>query len=98
MYAEEELECALAYAAEEAAKLALCSKTALQNLKKLDSNPEKLVYLFLCISQPQTFTSIRRTLGMAKATLSRTLKRLHEKGLIQVKDFLYWTNFSEEGR
>lgn len=98
MYAKEELECALAYAAEEAAKLTLCSRTALQNLRKLDSNSEKLVYLFLCIAQLQTFTGIRRTLGMAKATLSRTLKRLKEKGLVAVKGFLYWTNSSEAGR
>lgn len=86
---------ALTCAAKEAAKLALCSTMALQNLSRLDSSSEKLVYLFLCMTQPQTFTGIRRTLRMDKATLSRTLKRLQEKGLVTVKDFLYWTEFHE---
>ncbi|MBS7613934.1 hypothetical protein KEJ48_06830 [Candidatus Bathyarchaeota archaeon] len=59
MYAEEG-EYALAYVVEEAIKLALCSKTAMQNLRELDSSSEKLVYLFLCVSQPQALTGVRR--------------------------------------
>lgn len=90
MIADEELECALAYVAEEAAKLALCSKAALRNVRALGSNTEKLVYIFLCISQPQTFSGIRRTLGVSKATLPRTLRKLIEKGLVAEENFLYW--------
>lgn len=93
MGAEEELlKYALICAAEEAAKLALCPKRAMQNLGRLSTHSEKLVYLFLCITQPQTFTGMRRALGMDKATLSRALKGLLEKRLITVKDFLYWVN------
>jgi DNA-binding MarR family transcriptional regulator len=91
---EESLEQALTFLAEETVKFSLCPRKALKRLAELSTHSEKLVFLFLCISQPQTFTGIRRTLKMDKATLSRTLKKLHHRGLITIgTDFLYWINF-----
>jgi len=92
LWAEDELQ-TLESVAEEAAKLTLCPRQALRKLAELNSQSEKLVFLFLCLSQPQTFTGIRRSLNMSKVTLSRTLKKLQEKGLITVRDCLYWVDF-----
>ena len=52
---------------------------------------EKLVYLFLVNSQPQTFTSIRRALSISRDTVDRTLKKLLEARVVYLDDrYLYW--------
>ena len=52
---------------------------------------EKLVYLYLVNSQPQTFTSIRNALSISRDTVDRTLKRLLEARVVFLDDrYLYW--------
>lgn len=52
---------------------------------------EKLVYLYLVNSQPQTFTSIRYALSISRDTVDRTLKRLLEARVVYLDDrYLYW--------
>jgi predicted transcriptional regulator len=48
----------------------------------LSNSTDKLVYMYIWLTQPQTFASIRRSLNLSKATLARSLRRLEEKGLI----------------
>jgi len=54
----------------------------LNNAQALTNSTDKLVFMHVWLTQPQTFASIRRSLNLSKATLSRSLKRLEEKGLI----------------
>jgi len=61
-------------------------------LRGLESPAEKLVYLFLLLAQPQTFTSVRRLLGLGNKTVARCLKKLVDLGfVVQDENFLYWT-------
>ena len=57
----------------------------------MGASSEKLVYLYLVLSQPQTFTSIRRALSISRDTVDRTLKKLLEAGFVFLDDYyLYW--------
>ena len=68
-----------------------------ERMLELRSSSEKLVYLFLVESQPQSFTAMRKSLGIGRATLSRTLERLREWGLVAMDDrLLYWTEPLED--
>ena len=61
-------------------------------LRKLGTPAEKLVYLFLLIAQPQTFTSIHRLLRLSKDTVDKALKKLVKRRFIaQDENFIYWT-------
>ena len=52
---------------------------------------EKLIYLHLVKTQPQTFVAIRRALGLGRMTVDRALKGLMEKGyVVQDTRYLYW--------
>jgi len=52
---------------------------------------EKLVYLHLVETEPQTFVSVRRALGLGRMTIDRALKGLMEKRyVIQDERYLYW--------
>ena len=52
---------------------------------------EKLLYLHLVKTQPQTFVAIRQALGLGKMTVDRALKGLMEKGyVVQDTRYLYW--------
>jgi predicted DNA-binding transcriptional regulator len=52
---------------------------------------EKLIYLYLVKTQPQTFVDIRRALGLGRMTVDRALKGLMEKGyVVQDIRYLYW--------
>jgi hypothetical protein len=48
----------------------------------LSNSTDKLVYVYVWLTQPQTFASVRRSLNLSKATLARSLRRLEQKGLI----------------
>lgn len=68
-------------------------------MRGLGTPSEKLVYLYIWLCQPQTFTSIKRCLNLPGMTVARALKELKEKTLIfEDKNFLYWTaNRQAEG-
>ena len=52
---------------------------------------EKLIYLHLVKTQPQTFVAIRRALGLGRMTVDRALKDLMNKGyIVQDTRYLYW--------
>ena len=60
-------------------------------LRGLDTPAEKLIFLFLLLAQPQTFTSTRRLLRLSRDTVDRALKKLKSLGLLeQDEKFLYW--------
>ncbi len=70
-----------------------------QRLKTQETTSEKLVYLHILHSQPQTFTSIRRSLGLSSYTVNQALRRLGAHGHV-VKDSsrLYWVSEPETDR
>jgi hypothetical protein len=51
-------------------------------MSALNNSTDKLVYIYVWLTQPQTFASVRRSLNLSKATLARSLRRLEQKGLI----------------
>jgi predicted transcriptional regulator len=51
-------------------------------MSALNNSTDKLVYMYVWLTQPQTFASVRRSLNLSKATLARSLRRLEQKGLI----------------
>jgi len=57
-------------------------RECLSQISALSNSTDKLVYMYIWLTQPQTFASIRRSLNLSKATLARSLRRLEEKGLI----------------
>lgn len=63
----------------------------LDRIGDLNAPSEKLVYLYLLVTQPQSFTTLRRGLDISRDTLSRTLGCLSGIGVI-TRDtrFLYW--------
>ena len=63
----------------------------LDRIVDLNSPSEKLIYLYLLVSQPQSFTTLRRGLGISRDTLGKTLGRLSGIGLVTCDiRFLYW--------
>jgi len=48
----------------------------IERLRSQDAPSEKLVYLFLVLSQPQSFTTIRRALVLSRKTIDVALRRL----------------------
>ena len=63
----------------------------LGRIRVLGAPSEKLVYLFLVLAEPQSFTSIRRSLGLAVKTVDRALRRLKASGCVMQDDvYLYW--------
>jgi DNA-binding MarR family transcriptional regulator len=53
-----------------------------ESMRALKNPTEKLVYLYIWLTQPQTFSSIKQGLGLHKASVARALKRLETKGLV----------------
>jgi len=52
---------------------------------------EKLVYLYLLVSQPQSFTTIRRAMALNRETVDRALRRLLDHGHVELDDrYMYW--------
>ena len=63
-----------------------------ERMLRLRPPSEKLVYLYLVESQPQSFITMRKSLGLGKATLSRALESLRRWRLVTLDErFLYWT-------
>ena len=60
-------------------------------IRLLKAPSEKLIYLYLVLAEPQSFTSIRRSLGLAVKTVDRALRRLRASGcVVQDEVYLYW--------
>ncbi len=68
----------------------------LGRIRVLGVPSEKLVYLYLVLAEPQSFTSIRRSLGLVVKTVDRALRRLRSRGYVaQDSVFLYWVERDE---
>jgi len=64
-----------------------------ERLKNQKSTSEKLVYLHLLRSQPQTFTGILRSLSLSSYTVDQALRRLRVRGhILQDSSYLYWVS------
>jgi hypothetical protein len=62
----------------------------LDRIRNLKAPSEKLIYLYLLLAQPQSFTTIRRALSLGEPTVDRSLKRLLEKECVLLDDrYLY---------
>ena len=62
-----------------------------ERVRRIRAPTAKLVYLFLKDHQPQSLTSIRRTLGISRNSAPRALEELVELGFVVRDDqFLYW--------
>ncbi|MFH0849613.1 MAG: hypothetical protein V1924_01590 [Candidatus Bathyarchaeota archaeon] len=62
----------------------------LDRVRGLRSPSEKLIYLYLLLAQPQSFTTTRRALSLGERTVDRSLRRLLEKECIILDDrYLY---------
>jgi DNA-binding MarR family transcriptional regulator len=63
----------------------------LDRLRGLGAPSEKLIYLYLLLAEPQSFTTIRRGLALGGRTVDIALRRLRERGYVtQDIRFLYW--------
>ena len=73
--------------------------THYKRIRALKSPSAKLIYIFTWHHQPQSFTSIRRTLGLGKSTVFRGLRENIGAGLI-VRDtqYLYWITTEGPGK
>ena len=70
-----------------------------KRLKSQKTTSEKLVYVHLLRSQPQTFTSILRSLDLSSYTVDQALRRLRVRGhIIQDSSYLYWVSEPEADR
>ena len=66
----------------------------LERMRRLGPPSEKLVYLYLVQSQPQSFTTMRRSLGISKKTLARALRSLRRWRFVVLDErFLYWASY-----
>ena len=62
----------------------------LNRIRDLRTPSEKLIYLYLLMTQPQSFTTTRRALSLGERTVDRALRRLLEKQCIFLDDrYLY---------
>jgi len=67
-------------------------QTQFERMLKLGPPSEKLVYLYLVQSQPQSFSTMRRGLGISKKTLARAIRTLRRWRFVVLDErFLYWT-------
>ena len=62
-----------------------------KRLRSQGAPSEKLVYLFLALSQPQSFTTIRHALVLSRKTVDVALRRLLDRRHVVVDEkYLYW--------
>ena len=65
----------------------------LVRVRMLRAPSEKLIYLYLVLAEPQSFTGIRRGLGLAVRTVDRALRRLRSLGCVRQDDvYFYWVS------
>jgi tRNA U55 pseudouridine synthase TruB len=70
-----------------------------QRLRAQEATSEKLVYLHLLRSQPQTFSGILRSLDLSSYTIDKALRRLRVRGhVVQDSSYLYWVSKPEPDR
>ena len=70
-----------------------------QRLRSQEATSEKLVYLHLLRSQPQTFSGILRSLDLSSYTVDQALRRLRVRGhVVQDQSYLYWVSEPEPDR
>ena len=63
----------------------------LDRMRVMRAQSEKLVYLYLVIAQPQSFTSTRRALSLSRKTVNLAFRRLMAAGfVVQDERYLYW--------
>jgi DNA-binding MarR family transcriptional regulator len=71
-------------------------KGCLNGMRNLGGPSEKLIYMYLWLTQPQTFSEIRRNLNVSKTTLARVLRLLENKHMIRREGlFLYTAHESD---
>ena len=62
-----------------------------ERLRSLSRPSEKLIYLFLLKSEPQSFITIHQALSLSTRTVDRALKQLLAHGYVVLDDsYLYW--------
>ena len=62
----------------------------LDRIRGMRTPSEKLIYLYLVLAEPQSFTDIRRGLALGGRTVDRALRRLRERGyVVQDRRYLY---------
>ena len=70
-----------------------------ERVRRIKSPTGKLVYLFMKDHQPQSVSSIRRTLGVGRNSVPRALEELVTLGyLVRDEEFLYWVTPLEAGK
>jgi len=66
-------------------------KVHYDRIQNISAPSEKLVYLHLVETEPQSFVSVRRALGLGRMTVDRALKGLMNKRyVVQDARYLYW--------
>jgi hypothetical protein len=62
-----------------------------EKMRQLKTLAEKLVYLYILLTQPQTFSGVKQGLGICKASAAKALQKLEREGLIAQDSYLlYW--------
>jgi len=59
-------------------------------MRTLSAPSEKLIYLYLAFFQPQTFSTLRRGLGLHENTVLKALRTLKEGNYIERDDEFFW--------
>lgn len=68
----------------------------LDRIRGMGAPSEKLVYLYLVLAEPQTFTGVRQGLDIGVKTVDRALRSLRERGyVVQDRRYLYWVESLE---
>lgn len=66
-------------------------RSHVDRIRSMAAPSEKLVYLYLMHSEPQSFTTIRRALSLNKVTVDHALRRLLGRGHVELDErYLYW--------
>ncbi len=66
-------------------------------VRKVAKPTEKLLYLYIALFQPQSFSTIRQGLSVHENTIVRTLKSLSKYGYItQDERYLWWNSVDSQ--
>ncbi|MEM3648791.1 MAG: hypothetical protein QW506_06480 [Thermoproteota archaeon] len=62
-----------------------------ESMRRLKTPTEKLVYLYVWLTQPQTFNGIKRGLNLSSTSIHKAVKSLTNSGLVLRDEWLlYW--------